>query len=166
MRVVELTRSTPDVESALRELTEEGLLVGVGTIADARYIESAVAAGARFVVSFANPRGFVAAARAAGVPAIPGALTPSEIAAAAASGADAVKIFPASTVSPSYLVSLRPVLPDVKLVVTGGIRATAEDIHPWLSAGALAVGVGGLAEAETEDDITSRAASLLTQLDA
>ena len=57
-------------------------------------------AGASLVVSFWNPPGFVAAAAAAGIPAIPGGFTPHELAAAHAEGAAAVKLFPASLAGP------------------------------------------------------------------
>lgn len=142
MTVVELTRTTPGVEEALLELRGEGLLLGVGTLTSAVEVDDAVAAGARFVVSFALRDGFVEAAAAAGVPAIPGALTPSEVAACLAAGAPAVKLFPARTITPGYLRDLRAVLPGLRCLISGGIAADAASIRPWLTAGALAVGVG------------------------
>jgi 2-dehydro-3-deoxyphosphogluconate aldolase / (4S)-4-hydroxy-2-oxoglutarate aldolase len=141
-RVVELTLSTPGVREAISPLVGEGLVVAVGTVRAAAEVPSLAAAGAAIVVSFSNPPGFVAAAEAAGVPAIPGGLTPSELAAADNEGAAAVKLFPASLTEPDYLVSLRPVLPSLRLVVTGGIAPTPESMQPWLEAGALAVGIG------------------------
>jgi len=138
--VIELTHSTPDVEAAVRVLAAEGVVVGVGTIRERAQVAAAARAGARFVVSFAAPPGFVAAARAAGVLPVPGALTPSEIAAAAADGATVVKLFPARLTQPAYLRDLAPLLPGVRFVVTGGIAP--EDIAGWLDAGAVAVGVG------------------------
>ncbi|MCC6830283.1 MAG: bifunctional 4-hydroxy-2-oxoglutarate aldolase/2-dehydro-3-deoxy-phosphogluconate aldolase [Thermoleophilia bacterium] len=143
-RVVELTCSTPDVERAIAELAgDEGMVVGLGTIADAVRVAGAVAAGARFVVSYTAPPGFVAAAREAGVLAIPGAFTPTEVAACARDGARAVKLFPARALGPAVVRDLRTVLPGVPLLVTGGIGARAQDVAPWLEAGALAVGLGG-----------------------
>ena len=140
-RVVELTTSTPDVEEAIRPLVSDGLVVGVGTIRDAADVPRFVAAGASFVVSFWNPPGFVAAATAAGVAAIPGGFTTSELAAAQADGAAAVKLFPATLADPGYIPALRPLLPGLRLLVTGGIDP--EGVGPWLAAGALAVGLGG-----------------------
>jgi 2-dehydro-3-deoxyphosphogluconate aldolase/(4S)-4-hydroxy-2-oxoglutarate aldolase len=140
--LVELTMSTPGVLGAVSALVEEGLVVGVGTIRDPGEVGPAVTAGASFAVSFWNPPGFVAAAEAAGVPAIPGALTPGEVAAAQRDGAAAVKLFPASVVEPDYVAALLTLLPSLRLVVTGGIAATPEAARPWLKAGALAVGLG------------------------
>ncbi len=139
-RVVEVTMSTPGVEAAIGPLVADGLVVAVGTVRDAADVARLAEAGASLVVSFWSPPGFVAAATAAGIPAIPGGFTTHELAAAHAEGAAAVKLFPASLADPSYLGALRPLLPDLRLVVTGGIEP--DGVRPWLDAGALAVGLG------------------------
>jgi 2-dehydro-3-deoxyphosphogluconate aldolase / (4S)-4-hydroxy-2-oxoglutarate aldolase len=164
MDVVELTCTTPAVGEALDALRDDGLCVGLGTITDALQIDIAVAGGAQFVVSFTNPYDFVGAAHASGLAAIPGALTPTEVAACRAAGADAVKLFPARILTPGYLRDLRAVLPDLRAVVTGGLRARAEDLHGWLDAGALALGLGGelgTAGADGAAEVTRRAADAL-----
>lgn len=142
LRVVELTMSTPGVLHAVETLVADGLVVGVGTIRDADEVARAAAAGASFVVSFWNPPRFIEVSAAVGIPAIPGGLTPSELADAHAQGAAAAKLFPASCVSPEYLRALRPLLPSLRVFVTGGIDAAAAAVAPWLDAGALAVGLG------------------------
>jgi 2-dehydro-3-deoxyphosphogluconate aldolase/(4S)-4-hydroxy-2-oxoglutarate aldolase len=143
MNVVELTHTTRRVEEAVRALSAEGLSVGVGTVTSAEQVSAAAQAGARFVVSFARPRGMVATAGELGLAAIPGALTPTEIEACLAEGAPAVKLFPARAVEPGYLRDVRAVMPGLRAMVTGGLRATPESIGPWLEAGAIAVGLGG-----------------------
>ena len=147
-RVVEVTMSTPGVEDAIAPLVEDGLVVAVGTVRDARDVARLAAAGAALVVSFWNPPGFVAAAEAAGIDAIPGGFTAQELAAARADGAAVVKLFPASLAGPAFVPALRPLLPDLRLLVTGGIEP--DGVAPWLEAGALAVGLGtGLGTAGT-----------------
>lgn len=133
--------STPGVETAIAPLARDGLVVAVGTVTAAGDVARLAAAGATLVVSFWNPPGFVAAARAAGIAAIPGGFTAQELAAAHAEGAAVVKLFPASLAGPSFLGALRPLLPDLRLLVTGGIDV--DGVRPWLDAGALAVGLGG-----------------------
>lgn len=140
--IVELTYSTPGVLEAVAELSAAGIRVGVGTVRTPQQVTDAVEAGASFVVSFHRPNGFLHAAAEAGVLAIPGALTPHEVAAAVDEGADAVKVFPARLVTPSYLGDLRAVLGEVPLLVTGGIDARRSAIQPWLDAGAWCVGLG------------------------
>ena len=139
-RVVEVTMSTPCVEAAIAPLVAEGLVVAVGTVRDVADVPRLAEAGASLVVSFWRPPGFVAAADAAGIPAVPGGFTSHELAEAVAEGAAAVKLFPASLADPSYLPALRPLLTSLRLLVTGGIEP--DGVRPWLDAGALAVGLG------------------------
>ena len=139
-RLVEVTMSTPGVEAAIGPLVADGLIVAVGTVRDAADVPRLADTGASLVVSFWNPPGFVAAAADAGIPAIPAGFTPQELAQALAEGAAAVKLFPASLADPSYLPALRPLLPTLRLLVTGGVEP--ERVRPWLDAGALAVGLG------------------------
>ena len=142
MRVIELTRTTPDVERALEQLRDDGLVLGLGTVTHRDQVRDAARAGARFVISFTAPAGMVEIAHELGLAAIPGALTPSEIAACVADGADAVKVFPARELSPAYLHDLRAVLPELRVTATGGLRATTDSAGAWLAAGAIAVGIG------------------------
>jgi 2-dehydro-3-deoxyphosphogluconate aldolase/(4S)-4-hydroxy-2-oxoglutarate aldolase len=139
-RIVEVTMSTPGVEDAIAPLAEDGLVVAVGTVRDAGDVARLADAGASLVVSFWNPPGFVAAAAASGIDAIPGGFTAHELAAAHAEGAAVAKLFPASLAGPGFLPALRPLLPDLQLLVTGGIER--EGVAAWLEAGALAVGLG------------------------
>jgi 2-dehydro-3-deoxyphosphogluconate aldolase / (4S)-4-hydroxy-2-oxoglutarate aldolase len=164
MSIVELTYSTPDVEEAVGTLNEEGLIVGVGTITEAAQVHRAVAAGARFVVSYTLPAGMVQTATELGVAAIPGALTPTEVAACLRDGAPAVKIFPVRGLPPGYLRDLRAVMPQLQAFVSGGLAAEADRIRPWLEAGARAVGLGselGTVAAVGADEVERRARSAL-----
>lgn len=144
MRLIELTRTVPDVERALDELRDDGLVLGVGTVTEPAQVRSAAQAGARFVVSFTCPAAAVEQAAALGLTAIPGGFTPSELATcAAAGGVRVIKLFPARLATPAYLRDVRAVLPGVDVLVTGGIGGRDGAIAAWLDAGAVAVGVGG-----------------------
>jgi 2-dehydro-3-deoxyphosphogluconate aldolase/(4S)-4-hydroxy-2-oxoglutarate aldolase len=95
-----------------------------------------------------------------GVAAIPGAFTPTEVAACLRAGAAAVKIFPVRGLPPGYLLDLRAVMPSLRAFVSGGLAAEAARIRPWLEAGALAVGLGsdlGTAAAVGADEVERRA---------
>lgn len=162
MRVVELTCTTPDVAAALEALPGDEVVAGLGTVTTVDQVRRAAAAGAAFIVSYTNPPGMVAGAHAAGLAAIPGALTPTEVAACLRDGADAVKLFPARAVSPAHLRDLRAVMPGLRLMATGGVAAA--DIPAWLAAGADAVGVGselGTVARDGADAVRERAAALL-----
>jgi 2-dehydro-3-deoxyphosphogluconate aldolase/(4S)-4-hydroxy-2-oxoglutarate aldolase len=142
--IFEITMTVPDAPATIRTLVArfgERAVVGAGTVLDAAAANACIDAGAAFVVAPGLDVATVAAAHARGVPALPGALTPTEVIAAMKAGADFVKIFPASAVGgPKYLRALRGPLPDVKLLPTGGVNAaTAAD---YIAAGASALGVG------------------------
>jgi 2-dehydro-3-deoxyphosphogluconate aldolase / (4S)-4-hydroxy-2-oxoglutarate aldolase len=169
MRVIELTRTTPCVERALEALRDDDLLLGLGTVTHRDQVAPAARAGARFVVSFAAPAGMVAAAHERGLAAVPGAFTPSEVAACVDDGADAVKLFPAGRSAPAYLKDLRAVMPDLQVIATGGLRATPESAGAWLDAGALAVGIGGELGSAARDgaaEVERRARAALEALGA
>ena len=156
-RVVEVTLSTPEATDAIAPLVADGLLVAVGTVPSAGAVQRLADAGASLVVSYWNPPGFVAAAADAGIPAIPGGFTPHELATAHADGAAAVKLFPAGLADPSFLIALRPLIPDLRLLVTGGIEP--DGVRAWLDAGALAVGLGsrlGTAATVGADEVERR----------
>jgi 2-dehydro-3-deoxyphosphogluconate aldolase / (4S)-4-hydroxy-2-oxoglutarate aldolase len=164
MGVVELTTSIPDVESALRELSADDLVLGLGTVTRSEEVPPAVAAGARFVVSFAVRDRVVEAAASLGVVAIPGALTPTEVLRCLHAGAPAVKLFPARLIEPAYLTDLLAMMPGLRALVTGGVPASAEGIGPWLDAGALAVGLGsslGTVSEHGADEVERRARAVL-----
>jgi 2-dehydro-3-deoxyphosphogluconate aldolase / (4S)-4-hydroxy-2-oxoglutarate aldolase len=87
--------------------------------------------------------------------ALPGVLTPSEVASALAHGAAAVKLFPASSGGTTHLRALLGPFPEIKVVPTGGIAPG--DVGAWLEAGAWAVGLGGrLAPRRLEDNASRR----------
>lgn len=164
MNVVELTLTTRDAFAALHELRYDGLELGLGTVTHATQVARAASAGACFVVSFTAPRGLIRAAERAGVTAIPGALTPTEVCAALSEGAPAVKLFPARAVSPGYLRDLRTVLPGLRAIVTGGVEPRADTVRRWLRAGALAVGIGnslGTVAKDGADEIERRARAII-----
>lgn len=142
--VVELTTTTRDWEQAVRRAVTDhpGLCVGTGTVTTVRQAKLALDNGARFLVSPCP----VPAVRAAldagrdrgGVELIEGGFSVAEVWAASARGV--AKLFPAHVGGPAYLRSLLSVLPDARVVPTGGVRLA--DVPEWLAAGAYAVGVG------------------------
>jgi 2-dehydro-3-deoxyphosphogluconate aldolase/(4S)-4-hydroxy-2-oxoglutarate aldolase len=145
VRAVEVTLTSTGALEAFGRLREElpgDALLGVGTVRSVADAEAAVGAGAAYLVAPNFRPEVVAWAVERGVPAVPGALTPTEIAAAWAAGATAVKLFPVSAAGgPAYLKAVRAPLPEVPLVPTGGVGLG--DIGAYLAAGAAAVGIGG-----------------------
>jgi 2-dehydro-3-deoxyphosphogluconate aldolase/(4S)-4-hydroxy-2-oxoglutarate aldolase len=143
LTVFEITMTVPDAPGLVRQLAADpALLVGAGTVPDRAAAEACLAAGARFLVAPWVDAAVAAAARAAGACALLGAMTPTEVRAALAAGADAVKIFPASSAGgPGHIKALRAVFPDVAFCPTGGVDA--RNAPDYLAAGAAFVGIGG-----------------------
>lgn len=127
--------------AALRARLGSECLVGAGTVLRLEQVDDARDAGADFVVAPILDVDVVAATLEAGLPAIPGALTPTEAATAWSAGATLVKLFPASAVGPSAVRELRGPLPEIELIPTGGVDAG--NARDFLQAGAVAVGIGG-----------------------
>ncbi|MGW7333030.1 bifunctional 4-hydroxy-2-oxoglutarate aldolase/2-dehydro-3-deoxy-phosphogluconate aldolase [Streptomyces sp. NPDC054840] len=145
-RAVELTTSTPGWAGAvtrtapLSDLHGRPALIGVGTVTTTAQAETALDAGAAFLVSPYPAPEVRAVALRREAPFIEGGFTPGEIA-AAVRAAGAAKVFPAHVGGPGFVRSLRAVLPGAVLVPTGGIRPA--EVPDWLAAGATAVGIGG-----------------------
>jgi len=129
-----------EVISRARDALGPDAALGAGTVLTAQDARDARDAGADFIVTPGLGDG-VREARDLGLPTLVGALTPSEVIAARAAGADAVKLFPASAIGgPEYLRALRAPFPNVPFVPVGGVDA--ESGRRYLELGALAVGVG------------------------
>jgi 2-dehydro-3-deoxyphosphogluconate aldolase/(4S)-4-hydroxy-2-oxoglutarate aldolase len=141
--VLEVPLTVPKATEVIEELVQRfpDLIVGAGTVLDEASAQRCVDAGARFITSPGLVLGVVARARQADVCVFPGAQTPSEVIAAWAAGSDFVKIFPAATAGgPNYIRALEVPLPQIPLIVTGGVnQLTAFD---YILAGARAIGVG------------------------
>jgi len=139
---IEITMTVPRATELIRELA--GLLpealIGAGTVMDAQTAKTVIAAGARFVVSPVFRPAIVSACHELDVPACPGCFTPTEIAAAWEAGGDIIKVFPSTSLGPTYFKDLRGPLPSIKLMPTGGV--TKENAGDWIRAGAVAVGAG------------------------
>lgn len=143
LRIFEITMTIPDALSLIRELaSDHDLLVGAGTVPDRAAAEHCLAAGARFIVAPWVDASLAAPCRAASALLMLGALTPTEVRAALAAGADVVKVFPASSVGgPAHIRALHSVLPNVAFCPTGGVEPGA--VGAYLAAGSAFVGMGG-----------------------
>ena len=156
--LVEVTADTPGALEAVRAAGASGAPVGAGTIISAEDARAFADAGAAFLVSPGVKVDVVRAAAERGVPAVPGALSPTEIATAIDAGADAVKLFPAGLGGPDYLRALRGPFSRVAFLPTGGIRP--EDVEAWLDAGAACVGLGGTLVGSTPPETDRELAAL------
>jgi 2-dehydro-3-deoxyphosphogluconate aldolase/(4S)-4-hydroxy-2-oxoglutarate aldolase len=143
VRVFEVTMTVPGAIELIGQLADglpAELMVGAGTVLDADTARRAIDAGARFVVSPVFRRDVITACHERHVAAIPGCFTPTEILDAWEAGADIVKVFPSTSLGPTFIKDVRAPLPQLKLMPTGGV--SIDNAADWLRAGAVAVGVG------------------------
>jgi 2-dehydro-3-deoxyphosphogluconate aldolase/(4S)-4-hydroxy-2-oxoglutarate aldolase len=140
--VLEVTLRTAAAFEAMRAMAQvPGAVVGAGTVLDAAQYAQVAAAGARFVVSPGYTSELAAAAKAIGVPWLPGAVTASEVMRARADGWRMLKFFPAQAAGGApVLKAFAAVFQDVSFCPTGGV--TPENAASYFGAGNV-VCVGG-----------------------
>ena len=138
---IELTLTTPRTLELLPELVaqfKDRAHIGVGTVLNGEDAETALTAGAQFIIA---PNFNSDVFKSAGERYIPGVFSSTEVATAIAFGCKAVKIFPAQTVGAGYLKHLRGPFPDLQAIPSGGVDL--EQAKAWMKAGSPAVSVGG-----------------------
>jgi 2-dehydro-3-deoxyphosphogluconate aldolase/(4S)-4-hydroxy-2-oxoglutarate aldolase len=141
--IVEVTTTVPGAVEVIEELARNDteFIVGAGSVFDIDTAQRCLNAGAKFLGSPGLDLEIVDFARKHDVLVFPGALTPTEVAAAWKSGADFVKVFPCSQLGGSaYIKALRFPFPNVPLIASGGVNQnTAAD---FILAGAVALAIG------------------------
>jgi len=143
VQALEITMTVPGAVDAIRSVAArlpDGVLLGAGTVLDARTAGEVIDAGARFVVAPVFDPDTIRACHERDVPVMPGCFSPTEMLRAWQAGGDIIKVFPATSVGPGYLKDVRAPLPQLKLMPTGGV--TPQNAGDWIRAGAVAVGIG------------------------
>src|SRR5262245_48640025 len=139
IRVLEVTWNTPGAAELVAELARlPEVVVGAGTILRTADLETAVRAGARFVVSPVLDERVIDAALAAKITPIPGCATPTEMWRAYERGAPMQKRFPAGA-GPAEIRAILAPMPFLKIVPTNGVDLT--NLAAYLEAGAWACGL-------------------------
>jgi 2-dehydro-3-deoxyphosphogluconate aldolase/(4S)-4-hydroxy-2-oxoglutarate aldolase len=116
------------------------LILGLGTILDTKTASKALLCGADFLVSPGYSKQLAKLTNDKNILWIPGCLTPTELMQAQESGQGFVKIFPANTVGPGFIQSVKEVFSDLLFMPTGGVDST--NIESWFRSGVSAVGMG------------------------
>jgi 2-dehydro-3-deoxyphosphogluconate aldolase / (4S)-4-hydroxy-2-oxoglutarate aldolase len=143
VRALEVTMTVPGAIDLIGELAPtlpSGFILGAGTVLDSETARLAILAGAQFIVSPVFRPEVITICHRYDVAAMPGCFTPTEILTAWESGADVVKVFPATALGPGFFKDIRGPLPQVRMMPTGGV--TLDNAGDWIAAGAVAVGVG------------------------
>lgn len=119
------------------------MILGIGSIVDAPTAALYIQLGANFVVGpLLNPEVFKVCNRRQ-IAYSPGCATVSEIGLAQELGAEIVKVFPGGNVGgPSFVKNIKGPMPWSRIMVTGGVEPTEENLSAWFRAGVTCVGMG------------------------
>ncbi|ASG80170.1 bifunctional 4-hydroxy-2-oxoglutarate aldolase/2-dehydro-3-deoxy-phosphogluconate aldolase [Lactiplantibacillus pentosus] len=122
---IEVTMNTDSALEMIQTLNEnygEQIMIGAGTVMNIDEERAAISSGAKFLL---GPQSFtkemITFAHEKGVLTVPAAFTPSEVTSLFRKGADIVKVFPASSVGPSYFKAIQAPLGHLPLMAVGGV---------------------------------------------
>jgi 2-dehydro-3-deoxyphosphogluconate aldolase/(4S)-4-hydroxy-2-oxoglutarate aldolase len=137
------------------------LMLGIGTVMDPQTTRKFIDAGADFIISPILKPEMAVVCKAHDVPWIPGCATLTEIVTAKEHGAAVIKVFPGSVLGPGFVSAIMPVVPDLKLMITGGVEPSRENLTTWFTSGAMCVGMGS--QLFTRDILEKRNWDLLSE---
>ena len=150
INMVEITfnqKSTDHFEAttkAIRAISEElseQVMVGAGTVLTKEQVDLAKEAGALYIITPSSNPEVIRYAKEQGMVTMPGAMTPSEIAAAYEAGADFVKIFPVGNLGAAYIKAVKAPMSHIPVLAVGGVNE--KNVAEFIKAGAIGAGVGG-----------------------
>jgi len=143
VKFIEITFTTPNAADIIKDISKKlssDSIVGAGTILDPETARTAILAGAKFVVGPVLNVETIRLAHRYDIMMLPGAFTPTEILTAWEYGADVVKVFPATELSPKFFKDIKGPLPQIRMLPTGGI--SVDNAGEFIKAGAFAVAAG------------------------
>lgn len=142
--IIEVPLNSPEPFESIRRLAARHsarALVGAGTVLETGEVARVAQAGGKLIVAPNFDADVVRAARAAGLAALPGVMTPSEGFAALKAGADGLKLFPAEIIPPAVFRAWRAVFPaETLMLAVGGVGV--DNIAAYRDAGASGYGIG------------------------
>ena len=119
-----------------------GMILGVGSITDAKAASHFMLAGANFVVTpvfrediarICNRRKLMWSA---------GCSSLTEIATAEEFGCELIKLFPADVLGPGFVKSIKGPQPWTSVMPTGGVSMEYDNLKSWFDSGVTCVGIG------------------------
>lgn len=154
---IEVTYTIPNASEVIETLSTEypfhvsKVVIGAGTVLDVGTARLAILSGAQYIVSPSFDLETAKLCNLYQVPYLPGCQTITEMQQALKSGADIIKLFPASLYGPKAISAFKAPLPQLNIMPTGGV--SLDNMEAWFEAGVVAVGVGGslLAPAKNGD---------------
>ncbi len=147
-RLLEFTNRGHFAHEVFSELSKysnnnlEGMVLGVGSVTDAATASLYMQCNASFVVTPAFREDIAIVCNRRKVLWSPGCGSLTEINKAEELGCEIVKLFPGSIYGPKFIQSIKGPQPWTKIMPTGGVAPTKENLKSWFDAGATCVGMG------------------------
>lgn len=148
-KVIEFTNRGDRAFEVFRELithfekADPSLILGAGSVADPITAGLYINLGANFIVGSLTNAEIAKLCNRRKIAYVPGCATPSEVAFAEELGVEICKIFPGKELGgPSFVKAILAPCPWSKLMPTGGVTATKENLEGWFNAGVVCVGMG------------------------
>lgn len=148
VRVFEFTNRGDFAQDVFSEIVKfadvecPDMIIGAGSIVDAPTAALYMQLGANFIVGPLFNSDISKICNRRNVPYIPGCGSISEIGFAQESGCDIVKMFPGDVLGPKFVKSILAPMSWTKIMVTGGVEPTEENLAMWKKAGVYCVGMG------------------------
>nr|WP_323777390.1 2-dehydro-3-deoxy-6-phosphogalactonate aldolase [Amylibacter sp.] len=166
---IEVPLNSPEAFESIALLADafhDSAVIGAGTVLTPQDVVKVHQQGGAMVVSPDCNPDVIKATKALGMLSYPGVFTPTEAFTALRSGADGIKIFPASGIGPAGLAAMLAVLPTgTRSYAVGGVGP--DSFAPWIGVGVTGFGIGtglfkpGFGTA----DVAKRAADIVAAYD-
>ncbi|MGJ8621325.1 MAG: 2-dehydro-3-deoxy-6-phosphogalactonate aldolase [Yoonia sp.] len=167
---IEVPLNSPEPFDSIKAMADAhgaDALIGAGTVLSVEDVGRVAQAGGKLIVSPNCDQRVIVATKTAGMQSWPGVMTPTECFTALKSGADGLKIFPASLLGPDGIKAIRAVLPKgTQVYAVGG--AGADNFAAWMAASADGFGIGSALYKPglSVDEVAARARDIVSAYDA
>ncbi len=118
------------------------MIIGVGTILDKNQAQTYFDEGASFIVSPIVDKGVADFCNQKQLAWVPGCGTLTELITAERYGARLLKVFPADVLGPKFIKGVLGPCRHLKLMPTGGVAPSKDNLKSWFDAGVTCVGMG------------------------
>lgn len=156
-RVIEFTNRGDKAAEVFADLVEycnekyPSLAMGIGSVANKEQVNQFVKIGAHFLVSPFISEELASASKAHNIMWTGGCATLSEMNRAYQWGVPLMKAFPGNILGPAFIKAAKAPCPYFKIMPTGGVKPTEENLRTWFDAGASCVGMGSQLFVKNDD---------------
>lgn len=152
-------KNAGDIIEQLKEIYQDKIVIGAGTVLDSETARHALLKGAEFIIAPNFNHEVARLCNRYQIPYMPGCTSMTEIVEALEAGADMVKAFPTSSfVGPKVVSTIKTPMPQVPMLSSGGV--TLDNVADWLHAGVDCMGIGTLLSKGTQTEIAENARRL------